>query len=206
VHDPTPSAPPPPPVTSALRGAPRELLYALLEVCAAATDEETRSLPTVDLALAACMGELRKLGVHRAAPPNEAAVRLHEREAELSARVAELESVVRQWDKAAESGAAGSPASSAFPSLPSTVTAAADSRVIDSLTPMPSIDAALAELGALAALCSEQVDAVSRQIVECAGAAEGERQLLAKSAHQANFRGYLDVEDPKVLVRSLLAI
>ena len=33
----------------------------------------------------------------------------------------------------------------------------------------------------------------------------GERQRLAKAAHQASFKGYLDVNEPKALLRGLLA-
>ena len=34
---------------------------------------------------------------------------------------------------------------------------------------------------------------------------EAERQRLAAAAHQASFRGYLDVNEPKALLRSLVA-
>ena len=67
------------------------------------------------------------------------------------------------------------------------------------------VGAALEELGALASLCSGVMDCVTRQLSDGLQSAELERQRLAKQAHQANFQGYLDVHDPKRLVKSLLA-
>ena len=213
VAGPLPPQPrPPPPAVSLLDGAPPELLHALFEVCEkAAADASAASLPTMDLTLAACTGELRKLGVRKAPVPNEAATRLREREAELSARVVELETTIRLWDQAVESvSTAGAPAAAravasggagpAHAPVPD-----ADHRLLAALPEMPPVEAQLAELGVLASLCAEQIHLASRQVHECLGAAEAEKQRLAKAAHASAFRGYLDVDAPKALIRGLLA-
>jgi hypothetical protein len=49
------------------------------------------------------------------------------------------------------------------------------------------------------------VGAASRLALTTVRAAEGERLALAKAAHHASFRGYLDVHEPKALLRSLVA-
>ena len=199
--------PPPPPMTPAepslLEGAPPELLHALYEVCtaaaAASSSAAASAMPTADLAAAACLGELRKLGVTRAPPANVAAATLAQRELELRERVSEVQERIREWDEAAE--APLPPCAT----MPVGYEAPADTRLLANLPDLPPIEAQLAELGALAGLCAEQVSAASRQVLAEVARAEDERQRLAKAAHLASFKGYLDVHQPKTLLRSLVA-
>ena len=81
-----------------------------------------------------------------------------------------------------------------------------ESRLLAELPSTPAIEEQLAELGFLAGLCAEQVEMASRQVVSQVAAAEGERTRLAKAVHQVSFKGYLDVQEPKALLRGLLAM
>ena len=132
------------------------------------------------------------------------------KEAELGARVCDLEKAILQWDQAAEASSskavASAVASCAAPhAVDDPIPATADHRVLAALPEMPPIEDQLEELGVLASLCAEQIDAASRQVLDSLNAAEVERQRLAKAAHASTFRGYLDVDAPKVLLRSLIA-
>ena len=215
-----PAAAPPPPrppqePPSLLSGAPRELLYAIHEVitdAAAAAKQADTALPTMDLALAACRGELDKLGVRSAPPPSQAAEELRAREVALLARVADLEATIGEWDAAARQtpeprmrSRVGAGAGAGDEAGEASTGAAADGRVLALLPALPPIEAQLAELAALAAMCAEQVDAASRLATAQVGAAEAERVRLAAAAHKASFRGYLDVDEPKLLLRSILS-
>ena len=194
------SAPPEPP--SLLSGADRELLNALIEVLTTLIDDKSAHMPTMDLAIAACMGELRKLGMTRASVANEAAEAMRKREVELSARVADLESVILQWDKAADPNAMASLAP--LPVNESTVMTG-DAQLLATLPELPSIDAQLAELGMQASLCVEQVNATSLQLLESVRKAEQSRTQLTRATHQVTFSEYLHVDQPKTLLRALLA-
>ena len=176
-----------------------EVLHALLEVCAECeANAEASSLPTMGLALHACMRELRQLGVTHAPVPNEAASRLAARETELVARVDELEGALRQWDEAAAPTAGTSSAPALSLDAPQ-----ADARLA-ALPAVPPLHAQLAELGVLAGLCAAQVDAVSRQALEATQHAEHERRLLGLTAKQTLFRDYVKVDEPKDLIRGIL--
>ena len=83
--------------------------------------------------------------------------------------------------------------------------ACADTRVMAALPELPPIEAQLAELGVVAGFCAEQVELTSRQVVAMVAKSEGERRALAAAAHHASFRGYLDVHQPKTLLRSLIS-
>jgi hypothetical protein len=199
----SPPKPAPPPKPSLLEGAPKELLYAIHEVCTAASQQAAgaagaaAALPTMGLAIAACMKELHTLGVTHAPPPNPASAALNEKGARLTARVAELEAAIAQWDATAQAP---------LPSPAATEAVMTDeTRLIADLPPLPPLEAQLGELGALAGLCSEQVEAAARQVQLAVAHAEADRQRLAKAAHKVTFKGYLDVDEPKALLRNLAA-
>ena len=65
--------------------------------------------------------------------------------------------------------------------------------------------AAWRALGFLAGLCAEQVQLTARQLERTVATAEVERARLAQQVHKATFKGYLDVQEPKSLLRGLLA-
>ena len=200
--------PPPPP--SALADASPELLHALFEVCNAATMAASNAssaasstlLPAAErTAAVACLAELKKLGVTSAPNPNPEAAKLDAREAELAQRVSELEETLSQWEAASKE-----------PPPPLTITAegaaaaaTADTTLLAKLPEVPPVEEQLAELGFLAGMCAEQMAAAAKQVLATVAQAEGERQRLAKAAHQASFKGYLDVNEPKALLRGLLA-
>ena len=83
--------------------------------------------------------------------------------------------------------------------------ATADTTLLAKLPEVPPVEEQLAELGFLAGMCAEQMAAAAKQVLATVAQAEGERQRLAKAAHQASFKGYLDVNEPKALLRGLLA-
>ena len=212
---------PPPPSSKAplpdkpsvLAGAPKQLLHALHEVCtelaaqsteaaSSSSDAGDAALPTMDFALSACFDELRKVGVTSAPPPNEERAKLEAAEKALEARVAELEQVVSQWDAAVNAPLeelAGTSSSTAEPAMPE------DTRLLPELPEAPPIGEQLEELGFLAGMCAEQVELATRQVRLAVASAEAERVRLAKAVHQVTFKGYLDVEQPKSLIRGLLA-
>ena len=82
---------------------------------------------------------------------------------------------------------------------------AADMRVLAKLPEAPPIEEQLGELGFLAGLCAEQVQLTARQLERTVATAEVERARLAQQVHKATFKGYLDVQEPKSLLRGLLA-
>ena len=205
---------------SVLTGAPKQLLHALHEVCTEIADEiaeiaeassavgssssssSAAALPTMDFAVSACFDELRKVGVTSAPPPNEERAKLEAAEKALEARVAELEQVVSQWDAAVNAPLeelAGASSSTAEPAMPE------DTRLLPELPEAPPIGEQLEELGFLAGMCAEQVELATRQVRLAVASAEAERVRLAKAVHQVTFKGYLDVEQPKSLIRGLLA-
>ena len=152
-------------------------------------------------AAVACLAELKKLGVTSAPNPNPEAAKLDAREAELAQRVSELEETLSQWEAASKE-----------PPPPLTITAegaaaaaTADTTLLAKLPEVPPVEEQLAELGFLAGMCAEQMAAAAKQVLATVAQAEGERQRLAKAAHQASFKGYLDVNEPKALLRGLLA-
>ena len=200
---------PQPQPSPTLIGVPRELLYALLDECAAiSADAEAMNLPDMERAVAACMSELERVGVQQPTPANEAAAQLREREAQLSARIGEMESAVRQWDEAAQQATAAA----AVPPVAdgnwemAITQATPDEGVLSELPQLPPIEAQLSELGALAGLCAETVDAAMRQVRAVLTTVEGERKQLGKAAHHTAFDGYIHVDQPKKLIKSLLNI
>ena len=189
------------------------MLYALFEVCtsAEAAAEEAGAaasgseFPTMELALSACLSELRKTGVTSAPPPNPEAAKLADHEAALKARVAHLEAAVAQWD-AASRAPLPSAADAAASAVASAASSAGDTRLLAELPPLPPLEAQLAELGVVAGFCAEQLECTQRQVKATVAAADMERTRLGKAVHQLSFKGYLDVHEPKALLKGLLAM
>ena len=204
-----PAAPP-----SVLAGCDPAVLHALFDVCTAAAQQSSdakAALPDLDLALSACFGELRRQGVTQAAPANPAVAALRARCADLDTNVADVRAAIAAWDQAAKQAPppqyahASVAASASSSSASSSSSVAADTRLIASLPDLPDLEGQLAELGTLAGLCAEQVEAASRQVLSTVTNAEGERLRLERAAHKQTFKGYLDIDEPRALVRGLLA-
>ena len=86
-----------------LRGASDELLQATMEVCQQKQAEEGADdeLPSMARAIAACVAEVRQLGVLQAEVAGENA-QLRAREAVLQQRLAELRDAQRSWEAVAQ--------------------------------------------------------------------------------------------------------
>ena len=86
-----------------LRGASDELLQATMEVCQQKQAEEGAGdeLPSMARAIAACVAEVRQLGVLQAEVAGENA-QLRAREAVLQQRLAELRDAQRSWEAVAQ--------------------------------------------------------------------------------------------------------
>lgn len=195
-----PAAPQLPP--SALRGASHEMLQALLQTCQEAKEAAARgeAAPlTTELAISACMQELTRLGVVRLEGVASEENTFREREASLRKQVEVLERCKLAWDTAAEAGVP--PAAEV-----TSDEGEADEATIASLPPLPPVKAKLEELGALAGLCADQVDGACQLMAAVMGKAEEERTALAKAAHATSFANYLDVDQPKLLLRAVTAV
>jgi len=178
-----------------LCGAPPELLYALLDVCRASEDE---AHPHAELA-GACLAELARMGLH-AAPPADASVLLRRRAEVLEQRVAELSEASDEWAAASEVQLALSAAELSAEELD-----APGMSALAALPEAPPLDAQVAALRMQAALCADQVELALLSMGRLCGQSKAAERSLAKTIHQETFHGYLDIQEPRLLIRSIAA-
>lgn len=172
------------------------MLRALLQACHAVDPGDaasTEEAAALQRALSLCMHEIRRQGVFQVEPASENE-QLRKREAVLKRCVETLSETHDQWIAAAEveppslGGGASSPARAAELDLP----------------PLPLLGEQLAKLQGVAALHADQVELTLRRVSAMCDESALQRKQLSSSAHQASFSGYASVNEPRLLIRSLV--
>ena len=69
----------------------------------------------------------------------------------------------------------------------------------------PPLDDHINQLRLSAALCADQVELTLMEVSSLCARNEETQEALAKSAHLEAFRGYADISQPRLLIRSLVA-
>lgn len=192
-----------------LEAVPCALLEALYEVCERGEDKALAQTAEASWALgqsvrSTCVQELHRLGVcHAGGVSTNAALRAKEHV--LLGRLRELTAAEREWNAVAEAVAeadADKPIDELLQQLP---TELEDEPQLASLPPLPNMEAQLEGLKVMASLCSDQVELTLKAMGRICAHSEAAQQSLAKVAHAEAFKGYLDVEQPRSLIRSLAA-
>lgn len=171
------------------------MLRALLQACHAVdpgdatSDEEAAALQR---AMSLCMHEIRRQGVFQVEPASTNEV-LRQREAVLQRCVQSLSATLEQWGAAVEAeparlGADAAPAEPAELELPE----------------LPNLAEQLARLQGVAALHADQAELTLRRVGAMVDESAVQRKQLAASAHHTSFSGYVSVNEPKLLIRSLV--
>lgn len=179
-----------------LDGVPPEMLRALLQACLAiepgdaANDGEAAE---TQRAVSECMHEIRRQGVFQVDPASENEA-LRQRETALQRCVAMLSDALGQWTNLGEASPARLGAGAPAPAAPE----------LD-LPPLPEMSEALTQLHTVAALHADQVEATMRRLDTMCEESARQRKQMSTTAHQAAFGGYLDVNEPRMLIRSLVA-
>lgn len=139
------------------------------------------------------MHEIRRQGVFQVEPASANEV-LRKREAMLQRCVATLSETLSQWGAAVEAAPCCLAATAASPPRAATL----------DLPPLPSMAEQLSKLQSVAALHADQTELTLRRVAAMCDESSLQRKQLASAAHHASFSGYASVNDPKMLIRSMV--
>jgi len=174
-----------------LAGASPSFLEALQQVC-----QNIGSGDAMQGMAKVCMDELCRLGKSQVA---SASSKLQEREAFLNQRLSELQAADSRWDSLEQE------ATSSIGALDEAACAEISRELDAELPPPPQLNGQIEQMRMCAALTADQIEAAVKQVARVCSQSDALRQTICKTAHQQAFSGFLDIEEPRSLIRSLVA-